>query len=60
MKTREIHVYQYDSIIGGPPYRMSLQELTRLDSTIVEMINTLTPVSHHMQHIGYSSCPFKG
>lgn len=36
-RIKEIHIYQYDLKISGPPYRYSLATLTKLDSTLVEI-----------------------
>ena len=36
-RIKEIHIYQYDLKILGPPYRYSLATLTKLDTTLVEI-----------------------
>ena len=34
----EIHVYQHDLPVVGPAYKMSLSQVTKLDTTIVEVV----------------------
>ena len=38
MRIDQIRIYQYDLPVKGKPYRMSLSELTALDTTIVEIV----------------------
>lgn len=38
MKIAAVNIFQYDTAIKGKPYRMSNTELTRFDTTIVEII----------------------
>ena len=38
MKIAEIHIYQHDLPVVGPAYKMSLSQVTKLDTTIVEVV----------------------
>ena len=38
-RIKEIHIYQYDLPILGPPYRFSQSTLTKLDTTLVKIIS---------------------
>jgi len=38
IKITEIHIYQHDLEIKGKPYKMSLSEVKKLDTTIVEVV----------------------
>ena len=38
MKIVEIHVFQHDLPVQDPPYRMALQDVWHLDTTIVLLV----------------------
>ena len=38
MKIVEIHVFQHDLPVQDPPYRMALQDVWHLDTTIVMLV----------------------
>ncbi len=38
MRLSQIHIYQHNLVIAGPAYRMSLSEVSALDSTIVKIV----------------------